>query len=49
MLTDDSEEIDTFDAEFELHKRNYYMTKLEYEKVTPYVSLSIAMQEHTSL
>lgn len=34
-LTDDSEEIDTFDAEFELHKRNYYMTKLEYEKVTP--------------
>ncbi|KAL5015240.1 hypothetical protein ScPMuIL_009510 [Solemya velum] len=41
-LTDDSEEIDTFDAEFELHKRNYYMTKLEYEKVTPMVLLEQA-------
>jgi hypothetical protein len=32
---DDSEDGDTFDAEFSAHKRDYYMTKLEYDNVTP--------------
>lgn len=30
-----SEEDSTLDDEFRHHKRNYYMTKMEYEKVTP--------------
>ncbi|XP_061162690.1 5'-3' exoribonuclease 1-like [Saccostrea echinata] len=30
---DEDEDSDTFDEEFRLHKRNYYMTKLEYENV----------------
>ncbi|KAL8571175.1 hypothetical protein ACOMHN_010636 [Nucella lapillus] len=34
---DSDEDFDTFDAEFNAHKRNYYMTKLEYENVTPEV------------
>jgi len=29
------EDFDTFDAEFSAHKREYYMTKMEYETVTP--------------
>jgi hypothetical protein len=34
-VDEDSDEIDTFDEEFYLHKRNYYETKLKVEKVTP--------------
>ncbi|XP_076451691.1 5'-3' exoribonuclease 1-like isoform X2 [Babylonia areolata] len=34
---DSDEDFDTFDAEFSAHKRNYYMTKLEYDNVTPEV------------
>lgn len=29
------DDFDTFDAEFRAHKRDYYITKLEYEDVTP--------------
>ena len=32
---DSDEDFDTFDAEFNAHKRDYYMTKMEYETVTP--------------
>ncbi|XP_062594329.1 5'-3' exoribonuclease 1-like [Saccostrea cucullata] len=32
-LEEEDEDSDTFDEEFRLHKRNYYMTKLEYENV----------------
>lgn len=31
------DDFDTFDAEFRAHKRDYYITKLEYEDVTPEV------------
>ncbi|XP_048250322.1 5'-3' exoribonuclease 1-like isoform X1 [Haliotis rufescens] len=34
-LSDD--DVDTFDAEFRQHKRNYYMDKLDYQTVTPEV------------
>jgi len=33
--TEDMSEEDTLDDEFRHHKRNYYMTKMDYEKVTP--------------
>ncbi|KAL3861178.1 hypothetical protein ACJMK2_007243 [Sinanodonta woodiana] len=33
----DEDSGDTFEDEFRHHKRNYYMTKMEYEKVTPEV------------
>ena len=35
-VTEDSDD-DTLDDEFRHHKRNYYMTKMDYERVTPYV------------
>lgn len=34
---DSDEDFDTFDAEFRAHKRDYYMTKMEFENVTPEV------------
>ncbi|KAK7476098.1 hypothetical protein BaRGS_00032652 [Batillaria attramentaria] len=34
---DSDDDFDTFDAEFSAHKRDYYMTKMEYENVTPEV------------
>ncbi|XP_063418054.1 5'-3' exoribonuclease 1-like isoform X2 [Mytilus trossulus] len=34
---EDEENVDTFDEEFLLHKRNYYQTKMEFETVTPEV------------
>lgn len=33
LAEEEDEDSDTFDEEFRLHKRNYYMTKLEYEDV----------------
>lgn len=33
LAEEEDEDSDTFDEEFRLHKRNYYMTKLEYENV----------------
>ena len=35
------EDFDTFDAEFSAHKREYYMTKMEYETVTPWVTFCL--------
>ena len=34
---EEEEDSDTFDEEFRLHKRHYYMTKLEYESVNKQV------------
>ena len=34
-LYDDVEEGDLINIEFRIHKRDYYMTKLEYKAVTP--------------
>ena len=31
--SDEDDDIDTFNEEFTLHKRHYYMTKMEYENV----------------
>lgn len=31
----DTDDKDLFDEEFRLHKRDYYMNKLEYQQVTP--------------
>lgn len=47
---DDDEELDDdelFEKEFRLHKRNYYITKMNYPEMTRYVRICIPdMREH---